>query len=179
MSHLRGGCYFHADDWLQYAPAVGYVGVGFIPGNKGEHNFRERLCIGVTAYATMTLITNTTKVLVKEPRPDTGTRNSFPSGHTATVFTGAELMRIEYGPWVGLGGYAIAVGVGFLRLYNDRHWFNDILAGAGIGIFSAHVGYWLLPFERKLFHIAPTSDILVLPYADTSKRFGFSLVSEF
>ena len=50
--------------------------------------------------------------------------NSFPSGHTANAFCGAELMRIEYGNWVGLAGYAVAVTTGVMRMYNERHWWN-------------------------------------------------------
>lgn len=53
------------------------------------------------------------------------------SGHTATVFIGAELVRIEYGGWYGAGAYTIATGVAFMRMYNGRHWLHDVVAGAG------------------------------------------------
>lgn len=75
----------------------------------------------------------------------------FPSGHTATVFTGAELMRVEYGVGMGIGAYSVALGVAFLRLYNGRHWLNDVIAGAGIGILSARIGYWMFPLYQKWF----------------------------
>lgn len=179
MKHMRGSCYYHADDYIQYLTAASYLGVGFIPGNKGRHNFKERLCAGVTAYVAMAIVTNVTKALVKERRPDRSTYNSFPSGHTATVFTGAELMRIEYGPWVGLGGYAVATGVAFLRLYNNRHWLNDVLAGAGIGILCANLGYWLLPLERKLFKIKPGKQLMVMPAAGPGMSAGIALSADF
>lgn len=178
MAHLRGDCYFHADDYIQYVPAASFIGLGFIPGVSHSHNFKERLCAGVTAYAVMALVTNVTKVAVNEPRPDSGSRNSFPSGHTATAFTGAELMRLEYGVWGGISGYTMATGVAFLRLYNNRHWFNDVLAGAGIGILSANVGYWLLPLERKLFKIRNSKDVMIVPYA-SSQNYGFTFLAEF
>ena len=38
-----------------------------------------------------------------------------------------------------------------MRLYNERHWTTDVLAGAGIGILSARVGYWLLPWTSRIF----------------------------
>ncbi len=177
MNRMRGSCYFHADDYIQYLPAAAYLGVGFIPGNKGKHNFKERLCAGVTAYAAMALVTNVTKVLVREKRPDSNARNSFPSGHTATVFTGAELMRLEYGPWVGLGGYAVATGVAFLRLYDNRHWLNDVIAGAGIGILCANVGYWLLPLERKWFKIKQGKQILIAPSCGQGQSYGLSMTA--
>ena len=75
--------------------------------------------------------------------------NSFPSGHTVTAFVGAEMLRREYGeeyPAVAIAGYTIATGVGFLRMYNNRHWASDVLAGAGIGILSVSLMYWLAPY---------------------------------
>ena len=104
-----------------------------------------------TVAILMAATTNAIKYSVREKRPDSNTRNSFPSGHTANAFCGAELMRIEYGNWVGLAGYAVAVTTGVMRMYNERHWWNDVIAGAGIGILCARTAYWLLPLERKLF----------------------------
>ena len=61
------------------------------------------------------------------------------------------MVREEYGLGPGIGAYTIAVGVAFLRLYNGRHWFNDVVAGAGIGILSARIGYWMLPLYQRWF----------------------------
>lgn len=150
MDKLRESHYFKADDYIQYLPAISYLGLDFL-GIKAKHSFKERFIVEVTAYLSMTTIVNITKYTVKEPRPDTQARNSFPSGHTATVFTGAELVREEYGLGIGIGAYAVATGVAFLRLYNNRHWVNDVIAGAGIGILSARIGYWMLPLYQKWF----------------------------
>lgn len=138
------------DDKLQYVPLVAYAGLGFIPGVRHEHNFGERFLAGATAYVVMTGLAQGTKHLLREPRPDTEAPNSFPSGHTATAFCGAELTRIEYGNAYGAAAYAFAVTTGVLRVVNNRHWCNDVLAGAGIGFLSAHVGYWLMPYESRL-----------------------------
>lgn len=150
MSKMRGSCYFHLDDYLQYLPAVTYLTFDAI-GIKGKHTFKERVAVEATAYLAMTALTNIGKHTFREKRPDTEVRNSFPSGHTATAFTGAELMRIEYGLGLGIASYALATGVSFLRMYNGRHWLNDVIAGAGIGILSARIGYWMLPLYRKWF----------------------------
>ena len=111
---------------------------------------------------------------------------SFPSGHTATVFMGAELVRMEYkdsSPLYGIGAYTIACGVAFLRLYNERHWCNDVLAGAGIGILSARIGYWLLPFEKKLFGLDKKKsrvNLAASPYYNHfSKEYGGMIVVRF
>lgn len=150
MTQMRHDNYFRADDYLQYLPAAAYLGIGCV-GAKGRSRFLERLSAGVTAYAVMTAFVNIAKPVFREQRPDSDSRNSFPSGHTATAFTGAELMRIEYGPLWGAAGYSVAAAVAFLRVYNGRHWVNDVLAGAGIGILSARIGYWMLPVYRRLF----------------------------
>lgn len=144
------------DDKLQYVPIVAYAGLGFIPGVMHRHNFGERFLAGATAYIVMTGVAQGMKHAIGEPRPDTGANNSFPSGHTATAFCGAELTRIEYGNAYGAAAYAFAAATGVMRVVNNRHWCNDVLAGAGIGFLSAHVGYWLLPWEkrvvRNIFH---------------------------
>lgn len=150
MANIRGTRYFHADDYLQYLPAVTYLTLGSI-GVCSKHNFRERFVVEATAYIAMAAIVNIGKYTFREQRPESSARNSFPSGHTATVFTGAELMREEYGIGLGIASYTLATGIAFLRLYNGSHWLNDVIAGAGIGILAARIGYWMLPVYRKLF----------------------------
>ncbi len=172
MADLRGNHYFRADDYLQYLPATAYLGLGFT-GVKTRNSFKERLAAGLTAYISMAAMINVTKYAVRERRPDSNARNSFPSGHTATAFTGAELIRIEYGDCWGAGAYVVATGIAFLRLYNDRHWLNDVIAGAGIGILSARIGYWMLPLYRKWFHweSSPENPVLaVMPAYSPSDR---------
>lgn len=150
FQNLRGECRCHIDDYIQYLPAAAYLGLGFADTSP-RHDFKRRFSVGLTAYAFMGIMVNVTKKLVDERRPDSFAVNSFPSGHTAMAFTGAELVRMEY-PWpYGLGAYGIASLTAFMRLYNDRHWINDLLAGAGIGILSARMAYWMLPLYDKWF----------------------------
>lgn len=78
----------------------------------------------------------------------------FRQDNTATAFMGAELLRREYwnvSPWIGIAGYAVAAGTGFFRIYNNRHWLTDVLAGAGVGILSVQAAYWLYPAISKTF----------------------------
>ena len=160
IDNMRENHFFRIDDYIQYLPALTNLTFGEI-GIKSKHNFKERVAVETTSYMIMAALTNVGKYSFKEKRPDSNARNSFPSGHTATVFTGAELMREEYGLGVGLGAYAVATGVAFLRVYNGRHWLNDVIAGAGIGILSARVGYWMLPIYQKWFKWDnPCSDII-------------------
>ena len=152
--HLKGVCagnFWQGDDWAQYVPVVTQWGLG-LTGVPARHGFKERTALTATAYASMGLMVNGMKYTICRKRPDSYAYNSFPSGHTATAFMGAELMRMEYGWAWGSGAYALALCVGFFRIYNGRHWLSDVLAGAGVGVLSAHIAYWLLPVERRLFH---------------------------
>ena len=58
-----------------------------------------------------------------------------------------EILRREYGeeyPWIAVAGYAVAVTVAAMRIYNNRHWLGDVCAGAGLGILSVTLTYWAL-----------------------------------
>lgn len=178
---LRGDCRFKIDDYMQYLPAAAALGLGFVGGVEAKHPFVERIAVTATAYAAMALMVNATKYAVKEKRPDSEARNSFPSGHTATAFVGAELVREEYGNVYGACAYTVATGIAVLRMYNDRHWLNDVIAGAGTGILAARIGYWLLPWERKLFGMSKSkAAVAVVPsYDHADKCFGLSMATCF
>ena len=84
---------------------------------------------------------------------------------------GAELVRIEYGedyPWLAVGAYTIATATGALRVYNNHHWLSDVVAGAGVGILSARIGYWLLPYTKRAMHRITGWDIFVTPTASST-----------
>ncbi len=135
------------DDYLQYAPMVVAYGTYFA-GWKGQHKLLDRTILLAMSAATMTIAVNVSKRLFKEQRPDTGAKNSFPSGHTATAFMGAEFLWQEYRtshPWLGYTGYAMAALTGYLRMHNERHWINDVVAGAAVGMLSTKFAYWLYP----------------------------------
>lgn len=138
------------DDYIQYLPVASSLMLG-CAGVRAKHLFQDRAFIVATSYATLAVLTNIPKFCIDEKRPEFARHNSFPSGHTATVFMGAELVRIEYGSWYGISAYTIATGVGFMRMYNGRHWLHDVVAGAGIGILSARAGEWSCQLWQKIF----------------------------
>lgn len=145
----RGECRVHADDYVQYLSLAAYAGLGNL-GAAARHDWSDRLIVLGASYAAAGVVVNTLKYTVREKRPDSPARHSFPSGHTATAFLGAELIRREYGTGYGVAAYAVAAGIGVLRIYNDRHWLGDVVAGAGVGILCAEIGYRLLPYGRRL-----------------------------
>lgn len=137
-----------ADDIIRYLPLAGYLTLDFA-GVRARRPFMDRLVAGATGAIIATALCGGLKLCVNEARPGGTGRSSFPSGHTTTAFLGAELLRLDYGPLVGAGGYLAASTVGAMRILNGRHWLNDVLAGAGIGILSARAALWLLPFNRR------------------------------
>lgn len=170
------------DDFSQYLPAVSVYALGAL-GIKGKNNLRDKSIILATSYLIMGLSVESLKKITHVERPDGSSFNSFPSGHTATAFMGAEFMYQEYkdiSPWYGIAGYAVAAGTGAFRVYNNRHWVTDVVAGAGIGILSTKAAYWLYPTVNNLLSSKKHKDrkSVFLPYYD-GKQLGFGLVSSF
>lgn len=134
------------DNYIQYLPAFA-TPVMNLCGVEGRHNFNKLVILEGGSYLLGMGWLNAFKYYFAKERPDSSTKNSFPSGHTFTAFVGAEVLRREYGkeyPWIAVAGYAVATLVGVMRVYNNRHWAGDVLAGAGLGILSTTLVYWVL-----------------------------------
>ncbi len=146
---------FHTnvDDYLQLSPAVimyALKACGVESRSSWGRMMTSDAFAGALTLSSVMLIKNTTNVM----RPDGSTANSFPSGHTATAFMAATMLHKEYGnvsPWISIGGYSLATATGMMRVVNNRHWMSDVLVGAGIGILSTELGYFLadLIFKDK------------------------------
>ena len=133
------------DNIIQYVPVSAVVLLNMV-GVPSRHNNMPLLRRTALTMLLTFAVTQTMKYTITELRPDRSSSNSFPSGHTAFAFSGAELLRLEYGETSALipvAGYAVAALTGFMRIYNDRHWAGDVMAGAALGIVMADVSYWL------------------------------------
>jgi membrane-associated phospholipid phosphatase len=170
------------DDFSQYVPFVSVYAINAL-GIKGKNKFRDRTVILATAYLIMASTVLSLKSVSNVERPDKTSWNSFPSGHTATAFMGAEFLWQEYkdvSVWYGIAGYTVAAGTGFFRMYNNRHWLTDVAAGAGIGMLSTKIAYWVNPYITKnLFtkHKHHSSAILY-PYYN-GKQTGIGIAMNF
>ncbi len=136
---------FSFDNCIQYLPLSSNLVLNLV-GVPSNHNFWQQSRRAATAWLISTVIIYPVKETLRCLRPDRSSYNSFPSGHTSTAFLGAELLRLEYGNTssaIPIAGYSLALFVGTMRLYNDRHWTNDVVAGAVVGIMSANLSYWL------------------------------------
>lgn len=170
------------DNYIQYLPVACSLTLG-CAGIKSRHPLRDRTLIVATSYATLAVLTNIPKLCIDEGRPEFTSHNSFPSGHTATAFMGAELIRIEYGGLYGIGAYTIAAGVGIMRMYNGRHWLHDVVAGAGVGILSARIGEWSCRLWQKILRNGRGIEdgLVFTPVAVPANggHYGFSMLCRF
>ena len=168
------------DSYLQWAPAATTMALG-IAGVKGAHNFTDRVLILGMAELIQSSVVATIKKFSGETRPNGESNQSFPSGHTSNAFTGAEFMRLEYknvSPWYGVGGYLLAVITGFLRMYNNKHWLSDVVAGAGTGILSTDFTYFIYPKIKRLICPKKGLHTIILPTYQGG-AVGIALVKSF
>lgn len=169
------------DDFTQYVPAASVYAINAM-GIQGKNNFKDRTLILTTSYLLVAATTLPIKSITKVQRPDGSSFNSFPSGHTATAFAGAEFLWQEYKDvsiWYGISGYIVATGTGMFRVYNDRHWLTDVAAGAGIGILCTKTAYWLYPKMQKIFFKKETKTALLVAPFYNGNQMGIGLVSRF
>jgi membrane-associated phospholipid phosphatase len=64
---------------------------------------------------------------------------SFPSGHTMVAFSLATAISEEaHNPWVSGLAYGTAALVGWSRVYDNKHWASDVVAGALLSTTISH-----------------------------------------
>lgn len=103
---------------------------------------------------TSTIITSALKAIVREKRPDSSARTSFPSGHATAAFAVAT-MQARYHPQQALFWYGGASLIAYSRVKLHRHYTKDVVAGALVGYFTSRLelsrphGLVLAPFIRS------------------------------
>ncbi|MCG8687431.1 MAG: phosphatase PAP2 family protein [Desulfobacterales bacterium] len=129
-------------DWLQYLlPAAGFLGT--FPADDPEGRIQWAKTMGSSVAITTVL-----KGMYGKMRPGNDSLTSFPSGHTTAAFAGAGFIDTRYGRAWGSLAYAGAVFTGYSRIYADRHFADDVLAGASIGLFNTW--YWVTPHQSPV-----------------------------
>lgn len=153
----------HFDNYLQYLPAAVMLGMK-VGGVEGRSSWGRMITSDAFSAAIMATVVGTLKATTNVTRPDGSNNRSFPSGHTATAFMTATMLSKEYGhisPWVSVGAYSVATATGLMRMANNKHWLSDVLAGAGFGILSTELGYYLADLifkEKGINHFAFAED---------------------
>jgi|LakMenEpi03Aug12_release.lakeMendotaPanAssembly.Ray.scaffolds.fasta_scaffold205512_2 membrane-associated phospholipid phosphatase len=90
--------------------------------------------------------------------------NSFPSGHTTSIFALMTIFALVYqqSKLVSVAFFLCAILVGFSRIYLSQHFLIDVVAGSFIGLASANVVFRIL--NHKLVKL--NSSILNLKQAN-------------
>lgn len=140
----------HVDDYIQYAPAaMMYTADLFkIPARNTVWNQTKYLII--SEVATSALVWGL-KLGLGIQRPNNGSYNAYPSGHTSQAFVESQVLYNEFkdtAPLLAYSGQAIAITVGGLRVLNNRHWVPDVLLGAGLAILVTNTVYYFEPLKN-------------------------------
>lgn len=173
---------FHstAESYFQFAPVAMVYGLNLV-GVEGKNRFIDRTALLGLSGGILGFTSYITKHSTHRLRPNAGDYLSFPSGHTATAFMGAEFLAQEYSgksAWYGVAGYTIAATTGIFRMYNRDHWFSDVIAGAGFGILSTKAAYLVYPYLRDwLTHKDKSgkSTMIMPTYQDGTAGLSFAM----
>ncbi len=138
---------FHtrADDYLMWAPTASIYLMDAMH-IKTTHSFTEHLILDAGSMAIAGGVGFVMRKISKNIDVYNTQDTKFPSGHTTNAFRGAEIFRQEFkgiNPVLSYSGYLVATTVGVLRIYNKNHQLTEVLAGAGLGILSTKLTYWV------------------------------------
>ncbi len=147
------------------------VGYGLIADNPHHLNAGEAHLEGLFATGVYTFAL---KYAIQRPRPAGGSRQSFPSGHTSTMFATTASIVDFYGWTWGTPVLAIAMYTGFGRIYSDAHYLSDVLFGATLG---AVVGHAYSIHHKQALADEQKAQFQIVPFYDSKNEFGalFSL----
>jgi len=155
----------HIDDYTQTVPMFElYLADLYYSKSKNEvfQQTKNLVCSQILTGIIVTALKGITNVT----RPD-GTPHSFPSGHTSYAFTGATALYLEYkdsNRLIAYSGFGFSTATGMLRVINNRHWVSDVLVGAGIGMLTTKLTWYVNPFSNwKPFK---SKNVAVYPYID-------------
>jgi len=126
--------------------------------------------LAIESFALASLITRIPKTLVGRERPDNwqgdgpfafngplhGT--SFPSGHTTASFAVASVIATQFrdSKWIPITAYSVAGLAGLSRIYDNKHWLTDVVAGATIGTLVGNL----------VSHRTSNSKLTVVPFGN-------------
>ncbi|MBI9064830.1 MAG: phosphatase PAP2 family protein, partial [Marinilabiliaceae bacterium] len=82
-----------------------------------------------------------------QPFSKTDRYMSLPSGHTSLAFAVFTPYAETYSRWI----YVLPASVGFARMYNNKHWFSDVVLGGSIGFIS---GWIFTHYPRKNIEVS-------------------------
>lgn len=133
------------DEWSDAIGALGnpgthfaMAGLWYLVGQQSQDD--KTYEVGRTLFNALTITGLSTMVLkvAANTKSPNGEGPGWPSGHTSSSFTVAEVLNVSYGPWVGVPSYALATLAAFGRIDDREHDFSDVIFGAVLGIVIGH-----------------------------------------
>lgn len=156
---------------------LGLLGAGLISGHDEVTRAGSRLAATLVVAG---LTSTGLKSVVGRPRPNESSdvdgfvpfsgQDAMPSGHTTIAFAVATALADDiHRTWASAGLYAVATGVGWSRMNDNKHWLSDVAGGAVLGIASAKVmnGRW------RIFNLHPPKVLLGPQSAGIAWQFTF------
>lgn len=111
------------------------VGLPLLTDGKDGKNHALR---AADALGTSVLLAEGLKNIVREKRPDANSRDSFPSGHATAAFAVATV-ESQFHPKQAILWYAGATYISYSRVRLNRHYTQDVIAGAALGYFTTRL----------------------------------------
>jgi membrane-associated phospholipid phosphatase len=165
---LNGNAGFMADFFFRYCTYIG-DGIVWVPIALLFIFYRKKLLpLVFSAIIVSTLFVQISKnfIFPNEARPSNAisqtnlihtvkgvelhSNNSFPSGHTTTVFCIYFLgCLIIGGNWMIYGGFIIALLTGYSRIYLAQHFPLDVGAGMITAVISIGISLWIQQLFNK------------------------------
>jgi membrane-associated phospholipid phosphatase len=142
---------YYGSEWTLIAVGAAYS-IGLLSREEG---FRKTVLTAAEAAIYSGLVTSIIKSTFGRSRPYMERGNSdfhpikftahetaFPSGHTTLTFAiSTSLAEQTESVPLKISLYSAAVLVGAARIYNNAHWFSDVIGGGLIGYFiGKHIG---------------------------------------
>ncbi|PCI63814.1 MAG: phosphatase PAP2 family protein [Gammaproteobacteria bacterium] len=128
-------------------------------GNEGTYQF-------LTAVVVSQIFVHELKDATQQTRPNGKCCHSFPSGHASASFTSAAFIHDRYGWEYAVPAYIASTYVSYSRVYADKHFEKDVVAGAIVGLISGF--YFTDKYE----------DIKILPVVN-NKQVGIYVSYDF
>lgn len=146
----RNSIFEHKDspEW-EYLPALTPMATTWIlkaVGLESRSKMKRMVVANSLAFGIGIGTAKLLKMTAGETRPDGYDDHGMPSGHATIAFISATIFDREYGhysPWISVGGYATAMATQFHRIHKNAHYLNDVVMGAGIGVVSTNLAYFL------------------------------------
>jgi membrane-associated phospholipid phosphatase len=178
--NLAPGQTINSNDAQDILPTVAVlVGTWGYAGLVNDSNGHREAWAMFEAAGLSTVTAYALKYTIRRQGPDQTTDpnewfksggNSFPSTHATAAFAVgtvlAESGNDDYRWLRRVLGYGLGVGTSYLRLKHNAHWLSDTVAGAALGISTAHftMNHTYRNSEESRFAVVPVEGGAMLTY---------------